>query len=73
MEAQKLNDLRLRIDAGMEVSNEEILEALRAIRPERAARALESSTKSSKKAPTVNIGKIDLTALIAARTTKPNG
>lgn len=73
MDATALNDLRLRIDAGQEVSNEEILAGLRAIRSERAIKVAESSTKASKRMPAVNIGKIDLAALIAARTTKTSG
>lgn len=72
MDATQLNDLRLRIDAGQEVSNEEILAGLKAIRSDRAIKVAESGTKASKRV-TVNVGKIDLAALIAARTTKPSG
>ena len=73
MEPQQLNDLRLRIDAGVEVSNEEILTALRAIRVDRSTRAVDAATKKGKASSPIAIGKIDLAALIAAKTTKASG
>ena len=73
MDTTALNDLRLRIDAGQEVSNEEILAGLKAIRADRAVKSLESATKSGSKRINVAIGKIDLAALIAAKTTKASG
>jgi hypothetical protein len=72
MDPARLNDLRLRLDSGVPVSNEEILEGLRAIRTDRTARALSADTRASKAAKVSSRVTIDLKALIANKTTQAN-
>lgn len=67
MTDDQINDLRRRIDNGEQVSNEEILAGLAAIRQ---ARVNAPTTKAAKTSPVGPI-KIDLAALIAKKNTNP--
>lgn len=69
----KLNDLRLRVDAGQEVTPEELLAALQLLHGDLRARAAGIVPKKASKSPPINIGKIDLKAILAARLTKASG
>ena len=68
MTDEQIRDLRRRIDAGEDVSNDEIMAGLDAIR---TARLNAATTSTKKEAVKVNIGKIDLKELLARRNITP--
>lgn len=68
----KLHDLRLRVDAGQEVTPEELLQALKLLHGDLRARASGMVPAKAKKAAPISV-KIDLKAILAARVTKASG